>query len=452
MKKSLIAILAAASTLTACQWGGNSGQNTPVDPEGTTYPRVQLIEHFTGEGCGYCPGGMDYIYEVYSANPDAYVWVSNHTYGKDEYTISGSNTIAKKLGVSSAPAISINRGMHDGKRNYHPYYTARYITNEATTATSMISITRTYNAAANDLQITINGTTSDASLDSVRLTIGITESGMVGAQHDYIATWEGWSKFTHTHAIRTFVTAALGDIVKFKNGSFSVTYPTALNAGWVDENCMIVAWITPTDFVWPVLNAAKLPVVEGSKGGEDIRHGGIEEKPVSDIYPESGVPASRIRLASANCSFATSGGQTIATLEAFNRDTTVGTYSGYSMFPYLALKVLLPAGSTTLPLGTYLVADAESAVAGNVIAGYRDDTEHQLLGSLLNYTFLYQNELYLAKQWFVNAGTLTVTDAGFTFEGTTRNGSTLSLHYSGNITGGSTSSAPLRKEMLLMQH
>ena len=271
MKKSYYTVLALASLLLCCDPNGGGGE-TP-DPVGTTYPRLQVIEHFTGQGCGYCPNGMNQIYEVYSQNPDGYIWITNHTYNKDDFTISESNTIAKKLKVSGAPEISLDRTKYDGSRTYHPYYLASYTLKEATTATSVVSLSRQYDAATHELTITATGKTGDQDLDSVLLTVAITESGVIATQEDYMYTWEGWQKFVHTHAVRMFATAALGDPVRMKNRTFSATYKVTLKEKWVADNCEIVAWITPGADNWPVLNAAKLAVVEGTQGGEDIRHG-----------------------------------------------------------------------------------------------------------------------------------------------------------------------------------
>ena len=442
MKKLTYLLAIASLALTACDKNGN---NQP-DPEGTTYPRVQLIEHFTGEGCGYCPYGMNYIDEIYSANPDAYVWISNHTYGKDEFSIAESSTIAKKLGVSGAPEISINRNKYDGERIYHPYYTSQYIVKEATTATSTISIDRTYNSAANDLKITVNGRTSDKQLEKVLLTVAITESGMVGAQSDYLYSWEGWRKFTHTHAVRAYLTAAMGDEVEVKNGSFTYTLNGSMAAGWKEENCMIVAWITAGGTLWPVLNAAKMPVVEGTKGGEDIHHGGIEEVPVSETYPESGAPATDVTLKEAYVYTFAEDGSKYAQVIAINRDTTFGKASGYDMFPYFELYLKIPSDATSVPNGTYQFVANGTEQIGDAIAGFRNDEEHTIDASKYLYTVVNNNSFYMAKQWMLVAGSVTFTEEGFTVSATTKNGSPVQASFSGSVQAGKAPSRAARIE------
>lgn len=421
-------------------FGLNSCNNQPTppspvkpDPVGTTYPRVLLFEHFTGEGCGYCPYGMDLIYDFYSQNPDNYVWISNHTYGKDEFTVSESNTIAKKLKVSGAPFISINRTSYGGARCYHPYYTSDYAKREATTASAMVELSRKYDSATRELIITVSGKSGEE-VEAFKLTVAITESGMVGRQSDYLGSWAGWRKFTHTHAVRKYVTGALGDQVEVKNRVFSLQDTVTLGEKWVADNCEIVAWITPTDADWPVINAAKLPVVEGSKGGEDIRHGGIEEIPVPDTYPEEGAPNAETVFTDCEATYAVADGRTVMYLALVNPDSAVAVVSNTNMLAYSELYLLLPSGSTTIPVGTYTLKDWSEATVGDAIAGFRNDETHTLDGCTFLWVYKSGSDLYLASQWMLASGSIEVTESGLEITGTTKNGSPVHATYTGAIT------------------
>lgn len=448
MKKTFLFAALTAVMLCACK--SNNGEQP--DPLGTTYPRVNLIEHFTGESCGYCPMGMLQIQEVYGADPDNYVWISNHTYGKDEFTISGSNTIAKKMKNSSAPAISINRVRHDGEYYYHTYYTAQYMAKEATTASSMVALEcNQYDPATKELTLTVSGKTAENGMDSMLVTVAITESGMVGEQSDYYYSWKGWKKFTHTHAVRVYVTEPLGDLVVLKNRTFSKQYTVTLKDNWVAENCELVAWITKGDSWTPVLNAAKRPVVEGTKGGEDILFGGIEENPVPETYPESGAPCTNVRLTKVVGGISKASGTTYALLQVSNPDTTIGTYSGINLYPFAVLYLVLPADATTISAGTYNFVDLQSAQAGDAVAGYRNDEEHELDGSFLMYVGNYQSELIYTKQWMLASGSVTVTETGLTIDATTKNGSPFHAEYTGTIQTSSAAGAPQRMNAVLAE-
>lgn len=425
-----LAAIASALILTSCE-----SQIAP-DPVGTTYPRVQLIEHFTGAECGYCPGGMDQIYAEYSKDPDNMVWVSNHYgFGSDEYSIKGSTTIGKKLAVQGAPSISVNRYLYTNKsagytnaKNYHPSYISAVMKKQETTATSCVELERKYDAASRNLHVKAIVKTAQENLPGVYLTLGVTESGPVGPQHDYVTSWEGWDEFTHTHVIRVYASAALGDEVLFKNRVAVAEYDIPLEAGWVADNCEIVAWITESATYWPVLNAAKLPVVEGTKGGEDIKHGGVKMTPVSDTYPESGSPIASFELEGLEGKVETVGSVTICSLVGYNQSINCGNYGSYgAMFPYVDMMVVLPQGATELPVGTYPVASTQEA--NTVVAGVRNDAELALEGSLLDYLFNYSGKMYIGYQWMIASGTLTVTETGVSFSGSTKNGSSISFSY-----------------------
>ena len=431
MKKYCYLLLAAFSAgmiLSSCE----PGTGVEPDPVGQTYPRMQLIEHFTGAECGWCPMGMDYIYEEYSKDPDNMVWVSNHYgYGSDEYSIKGSTTIGKKLGVSGAPSISINRYKYTNSSegikneiNYHPYFTSAVLKKQETTATSCVELERKYDAATRMLHVKATMKTTDEAVAGFMLTLGVTESGMLGVQADYYGPWEGWKEFTHTHAIRVYATAALGDTITLKNRTAVAEYDIELDEEWVADNCEIVAWITEIDTYYPVLNAAKLPVVEDTKGGEDIKHGGVTMVPVPDSYPENGAPASNINFKEKSVTPKT--GYVVLELES---DTVIGKNYYGNLFPYIVLY--MGANADTIAYGTYTVSSELTPTS--VYAGYRDDEKFETGGSCLYYCFTYNGKIYLGNQWFVAAGTVTVAAEGVTIDITTKNGSAFHATYAGDI-------------------
>lgn len=431
MKKYCYLLLAAFSAgmiLSSCE----SGTGVEPDPVGQTYPRMQLIEHFTGATCVHCPMGMDYIYEEYSKDPDNMVWVSNHYgYDPDEYSITGSKTIGKKLGVKGAPSISINRYKYTNSSegikneiNYHPYFTSAVLKKQETTATSCVELERTYDAATRNLHVKATMKTTDEAVAGFMLTLGVTESGMLGVQADYYGPWEGWKEFTHTHAIRVYATAALGDTITLKNRTAVAEYDIELDENWVADNCEIVAWITEIDTYYPVLNAAKLPVVEGTQGGEDIKHGGVTMVPVPDTYPEEGAPANNINFKEKSVTPKT--GYVVLELES---DTVIGKNYYGNLFPYIVLY--MGANADTIAYGTYTVSSELTPTS--VYAGYRDDEKFETGGSCLYYCFTYNGKIYLGNQWYVAAGSITVAAEGVTIDITTKNGNAFHATYAGDI-------------------
>ena len=360
------------------------------------------------------------------------VWVSNHYgFGSDEYSIKGSTTIGKKLKVTGAPSISINRYKHTNSSegikneiNYHPYFTSVVLKKQETTATSCVELERTYDAATRMLHVKATMKTTDEAVAGFMLTLGVTESGMLGVQADNNGSWEGWKEFTHTHAIRVYATAALGDTITLKNRTAVAEYDIELDEEWVADNCEIVAWITEIDTYYPVLNAAKLPVVEGTQGGEDIKHGGVTMVPVPDTYPENGAPVSNISFKEKSVTPKT--GYVVLELES---DTVIGKNNYGNLFPYIVLY--MGANADTIAYGTYTVSSELTPTS--VYAGYRDDEKFKVGGSCLYTCFTYKSEVYLNSVWFVAAGTVTVTAEGVTIDITTKNGSAFHATYAGDI-------------------
>lgn len=447
MKKTLLSLAALALVMAACTdpnapengGQGNKDSVSTVDPEDSApYARVQLIEHFTGEDCGYCPYGMDAIYEVYSENPDKYAWVSNHYgFGTDEYSITESATIGKKLAVNGAPSMSLNREKlrvnGSSVRAFHPGYIEEVVGSVATEAKTMLTVKSEFISASNTLHVTVLGKTLEPDLGGVKLTVALTESGMQGKQKDYYGSWEGWKKFTHTHTVRTYATAALGDEYTFENRAFKAEYDIPMNANWVADNCEVVVWATAAGMDYPVLNAAKTPAIAGTKGGEDIKHGGVEIVPVPDTYPEEGAPAQNLVLSNAGGYYYPQAGYTILELRAYNLNLTLETVQGYTMHPYMMLYILAPAGATSLADGTYDIVASANAQPGNILAGERNDEEFTIDWSVLHYVYQVQGGLSSYKEWLLTSGTFTAENGSYALNATTLNGSNVSIQFAGTL-------------------
>ena len=67
MKKIFTVLVLLCATLVA------SAQDVP-----SSFPRKYLIEHFTGDQCGYCPYGMYSIVEYTQQTSTPCIWVSHH--------------------------------------------------------------------------------------------------------------------------------------------------------------------------------------------------------------------------------------------------------------------------------------------------------------------------------------------------------------------------------------
>ena len=276
MKKIFTVLVLLCATLVV------SAQEVP-----SSFPRKYLIEHFTGDQCGYCPYGMYSIME-YSANTTTpCIWVSHHYgFNNDEYTIPESAKIGSTCGVQGAPSMAMNRTKVMGTAiAFHPGYLvedgmAETITSKCdTTAEASVVIEHTYNAETRQLDVTVSGQVANTEVTEYLLTVLIKENGLIGKQADYYWSWKtaGYKEFMHPCVVRDLLTVSqLGDTVKVENQAYSMTFTYTVSEKWVAENCNVVAYITPLAKK-PIINAEETPLVAGSTGGTEYKPFGITE-------------------------------------------------------------------------------------------------------------------------------------------------------------------------------
>ena len=261
-----------------------SAQEVPA-----SFPRKYLIEHFTGEGCVYCPYGMYSIVEYTSQSSIPCIWVSHHTY-TDELMITESIAIAGVSGVSQgqAPLMSMNRTKITGTEiNFHPALLveegmADLIADKCDTmAEASVVIDHTYKAETRELNVTVSGQVANTKTTKYLLTVLIKENGLIGPQEDYYWSWKqdrgGYQAFMHPCVVRDVLSSnATGDEVAVENQAYSKSYTFTLPEAWVADNCCVVAYITSTSKK-PVINAEEIPLVAGTTGGKEYLPFGITE-------------------------------------------------------------------------------------------------------------------------------------------------------------------------------
>ena len=277
MKKIFTVLVLLCATLVA------SAQEVP-----SSFPRKYLIEHFTGDGCGYCPYGMYSIveYRDYLTNTPC-IWVSHHYgYNNDEYTISESSKIGSVCGVQGAPNMAMNRTKVMGTSiAFHPGYLVEDGMAEAiagkcdTVAEASVVIDHSYDAATRALNVTVSGQVTNTTTTEYLLTVLIKENGLIGKQADYYWSWKtsGYKEFMHPCVARDVLNASpYGDTVKVENQAYSKTLTYTIPEKWVAENCNVVAYITPLAKK-PIINAEETPLVAGTTGGTEYQPFGITE-------------------------------------------------------------------------------------------------------------------------------------------------------------------------------
>lgn len=260
------------------------------DPEGAM-ERTILIEKFTGQNCGYCPGGESNI-QLSIKGMEARVARIDHHYGfgNDMFTIEASQRIGNFYGVNSAPNCMVNRMVQDckeipdvdGEVVWHPgYMTAVMVADEISRpAYVSVNIDRTYDEATRELTVTVSG---KATKDMVgkRLTVALTQSGYVAKQAGADANYR------HNDFPVDFLTAYNGDELEWKaDNTYEHTFKYVVKEKYgsvkADVDAMdVVAFVAgwgKNGNEGDVQNAAVKKVTD--KSSASIQHSEIEENQV----------------------------------------------------------------------------------------------------------------------------------------------------------------------------
>ena len=458
MKKSILfwVVCGLMISLTACEKKAEPQEPDPVVFE--SFPKKHLLEEFTGQGCGYCPYGMDCVHEFIQNDTNWIVVLHHYGYQADNFSVAGSKTITNKLGVSGAPSIAIDRARTKSEAGsavcFHPGYLPTVSATQFAESTyASIVLNNSYDAASRTLKVRVSGYVYKEDAPELKLTLLVKESGMVDYQADFYKTYEGWKEFRHCNAVRAYLTAPLGDAISVDSRyRYEAEYEVAISNKWVAENCAVVA-VLAEDFK-PVVQAEQKPVVSGTKGGADILHGGITAVPVEDYYPEPGTdiaPSTYSGQETDTLTTATGYYQDYASygfrywqIQAFNANQTV-TVDKTTCVPFAQLYVFTELNAASIAPGTYPVNGTMKP--GTVWAGFRDDEKMDIDGSMFYYTsksYLTQGYLVPSAQWMIADGELEVTETGWELTGHARNGSAIHLVGSSAIKNGGKAQALAR--------
>ena len=461
---ALTGLLAVA--FTACE---PNKPDTPATPDKqdtipSSFPKKHLIEEFTGQSCGYCPGGMDAVHE-FIANDTNWVLVLHHAgYADDHFTIAEDKTTATTLKVNGAPSIAINRAKTAHKENnvskntvvFHPGYLPTAAKSQFETETyASVNIENTYDAATRELNVKVSGIVLNEEASNLKLTVLIKESGMIDTQADYYNTFEGWEEFRHANAARKYLTEAKGESVEVAEKRYEMTYTATLDDKWIPENCMVVAFLS--EAFQRVVQAEQEPVVAGSKGGADISHKGIKKVEVADYYPEpdatkgpgdfSGNKSETLTNAGLYYEKYPSYGFTYWCIQAYDPSNAV-TINRTPSVPFANIYFFtdLDASTTEVPVGEYEFATTMQP--NTAYAGFRDDEEFVVDGSMFYFvsqSYLQQGYLVPSAKWLIVSGKLTITAEGWSVAGKARNGAAINMAGTGPLTiQGKMSGAPAK--------
>ena len=365
-----------------------------------TFDRKHLIEHFTGDQCGYCPYGMYSIVDYLETAKTPTIWVSHHAgFNQDEFTIAESLKLVSALGVSGAPAMALNRTQQEQGLIFHPGYLPEITIKDAKKAAMSVNIQHTYNADSRQMDITLSGESSFDTNGKFLLSVLVKENRLVGKQADYYYAWGDymWKEFMHARVIRGMLTPATGDTIVMKNQAYSKTYSYTIPAEWVAENCCVVAYVTPVSNL-PVINAEQVVLVEGTTGGEQYNPYGITE--------QKG-PNSKITFHQAQVN-KVEGEDLLEVLLVSNTKVT----TAYGDAQPVA-TIFVHTDAATLSAGTYPIK--EDGSMGSIQAGYRIDEKASFGGSLIIYAhseYLSNGQIASTHIWRMLGGEMVVDAQG----------------------------------------
>lgn len=389
-----------------------------------SFPRKYLMEHFTGDQCGFCPSGMFSMVEYIQQTSTPCIWVSHHYgYNNDEYTIPESAKIGSTCGVQGAPNIAMNRTKITGPViAFHPDNLAEngmaeIIANKCdTTAEASVIIDHTYDAATKQLHVTVSGLVANTNVEEYLLTVIIKENGLIGKQADYYYSWkeEGYKEFMHPCVARDVISESqLGDTVKVKKQRYSKTCIYTVSDKWVAENCCVVAYITPLNKK-PVINAEETPLIAGTTGGAEY---------LPFAITEAKEPNNATKLSFKEVEFNKPSNDKLNVKLIASNSTRSNFYGPLKMI--INLEFNTP--DSTLPVGTYEFADGNEL---NTFSTGTVDYATKTFGASLMQYCKSVDLTSVCHTWRIKSGSVTVNEDGsIVAEGKIDNGKNFAFTY-----------------------
>lgn len=247
---------------------------TPFVPSGN---RVILLEEFTGKGCTNCPKGSREIENLRTQYPNNLVAVSIHAgfFANPEFFPLGQYDLRTDEGQLLYDYLGPNLGYPAGVVDRIPVNGDMQIgLNQWASAINRdiqddpaveINLDADYVADTRTLTVTVNSIGKENVAGEIRLSIMLTESGIVDAQDDMEAGGIV-PDYVHNHVLRDMLTPATGEVVAASlsiGQVISRTYSIVLPTQWVADDMEVVAFFSAVNGnSFPVLQAAHTGVTE----------------------------------------------------------------------------------------------------------------------------------------------------------------------------------------------
>jgi hypothetical protein len=226
--------------------------------------RIVLIEEFTGKGCTNCPKGSRELDNLLSIYQEQLVVVSIHAnffadpqffrlfplgqYGLYDFRTDEGEQLFDFLGPNEGyPAGVINRRKFNDGFQQGTNVWAGFIAQESVIDPQIeFTITRTYEETTRQLYLLVTGRPKVDIPDELRISIMITESGIIDAQDDSEAGGIV-EDYVHNHVLRDMLTPFDGQILApsmLAGEEFARDFEYIVSPDWNAAECNVIVFIS----------------------------------------------------------------------------------------------------------------------------------------------------------------------------------------------------------------
>lgn len=233
----------------------------PQNPGGDKGERVVLLEEFTGKGCTNCPKGSREIENLLALYPNNLVVVSIHAglfadpaifdVGEYDLRTDEGEQLYDYLGpIIGYPTGVVNRREFNSDLQHSSNAWGAYILEEfEDDPLADFTIENIYNPGNRLLITQVEGEALTAISGDIRISVMLTENGIVDAQDDQEAGGIV-DDYVHKHVLRDMATKFDGDPLasQLNEGEhFQESFSLILDEDWVAEACEVVVFISIVD-------------------------------------------------------------------------------------------------------------------------------------------------------------------------------------------------------------
>lgn len=223
------------------------------------YQKKVLIEEFTGAWCGWCPDGMQVVYQLKDQHGDRIIPVLIHN--RDAMSLSEGDQITQMIGVSGFPSAAIDRAGNPVAENRGAW--ASSTANRLRQTPSVgLTIEQEYDPQTRDLKVTVYAEILRNLSGDTRFNCYLTEDSLSGSgaqwdQANYTNDTPSsmWYRkgnpmrgFMHMHALRSVLSPVGGvsGVIPANataGSTYSYEFTRRLDTRWNADRMHVVAFV-----------------------------------------------------------------------------------------------------------------------------------------------------------------------------------------------------------------